>query len=89
MPLNGEELMRQKEYEHDRRNQPTAEEMEIACLEDELNATRNLNDRLDNLVDKQLKQLDQINHAIDLYLKDERKEGVTLDAIMNAVERRR
>lgn len=81
--------MRQKKFERDQRARPTPEEMEIACLEDELATTRNLNDRLDDLVDKQLRQLDQIGYAVDLYLGGDREQGVTLDAIINAIGRKR
>lgn len=87
MTLNAEERKRQAEYEQNRNHfsRPTPEQLEIASLEEELNVTRNLNDQLEHIVDKQKYQLDQINGAIELYVKGERKEGVTLDTVINTM----
>lgn len=83
MPLNAEERMRQAEYEANRRHfaRPTPEQLEIASLEEELNVTRNLNDQLEHIIDKQIDKLDRINGAISFYESHERSAGITLDTI--------
>lgn len=50
-------------------------------LEEELRHARNVNDHLNNYVDKLVEQRDQVNGAINLYVRGKRKEGVTLDSI--------
>lgn len=58
-----------------------ADSRDIAMLEEELRHTRNVNDHLNNCVDKLVEQRDQVNGAINLYVRGKRKEGVTLDSI--------
>lgn len=83
-PEQVEIALLEQQLEHAQNSLGYYEDKVIECGK-ELEATRNLNDRLDRLVEKQLEQLDQINGAISLFVKGKRKEGVTLDTIINVM----
>lgn len=61
MPKNVEELYEQKQFEIRAREE---REMRIAELEEQLNLTRNVNDHLNNELDKRIRKLDQVNGCI-------------------------
>lgn len=80
-----EELYEQKQFEIKDREE---KEMKIAEMQEQLNLVRNLNDHLDNELDKKIEQLDNVWCAVNRYKTGKCSRELAFSDVMSAIDYR-